>query len=92
MQITQKRFQKGEHKVLDAVTWEKGAYTTQQNGREYLVIIEEVLEPAYKELNETRGLVISDYQNYLEQQWVQQLREKYPVTIRQEEVDKLVQQ
>ncbi|MDX5480571.1 MAG: peptidylprolyl isomerase [Hymenobacteraceae bacterium] len=92
VQITQKRFQKGEHKVLDAVTWEKGAYTTQQNGREYLVIIEEVLEPAYKELNETRGLVISDYQNYLEQQWVQQLREKYPVTIRQEEVDKLVQQ
>ncbi|MBC5992996.1 peptidylprolyl isomerase [Pontibacter sp. SD6] len=90
VQITEKKFQKGENKVLDSVKWEKGTYTLQQNGREYLIIIDEVLEPAYKELNETRGLVISDYQNYLEQQWVNQLREKYPVNVNQAELDKLV--
>ncbi|MEJ8800919.1 peptidylprolyl isomerase [Pontibacter sp. H249] len=90
VQITEKRFQKGEHKVLDTVNWEKGTYTLQQNGREYLIIIEEVLEPAYKQLNETRGLVISDYQNYLEQQWVNQLREKYPVNVNETELEKLV--
>ena len=90
VQITEKKFQKGEHKVLDSVNWEKGTYTLQQNGREYLIIINEVLEPGYKKLNETRGQVISDYQNYLEQQWVQQLREKYPVNVNQNEIDKLV--
>ena len=90
VQITEKKFQKGEHKVLDSVNWERGTYTLQQNGREYLIIINQVLEPGYKQLNETRGQVISDYQNYLEQQWVEQLREKYPVSINQSEIDKIV--
>ncbi|WP_299825564.1 peptidylprolyl isomerase [uncultured Pontibacter sp.] len=90
VQITEKKFQKGENKVVDAVNWEKGTHTLQQNGREYLVIISEVLEPAYKQLNETRGLVISDYQNHLEQQWVSQLRQKYPVNVNETEVEKLV--
>ncbi|WP_161890060.1 peptidylprolyl isomerase [Pontibacter russatus] len=92
VQITKKKFPKGENKVVDAVMWEKGTYSMQQNGREYLIIIEEVLEPAYKELDEVRGIVISDYQNYLEQQWVDELREKYPVSVQQEEVDKMVRQ
>ncbi|RDV15152.1 peptidylprolyl isomerase [Pontibacter diazotrophicus] len=92
VQISEKKFQKGDNKALDMVAWEKGTYNVQQNGREYLIIIEEVLEPGYKELDEVRGLAISDYQNYLEQQWVSQLREKYPVTVRQDEVDKLIKQ
>ncbi|GAB3528862.1 hypothetical protein GCM10027443_07340 [Pontibacter brevis] len=92
VQITEKKFQKGDNKALDTVTWQKGTYNVQQNGREYLIIIEDVLEPGYKELNEVRGLAISDYQNFLEQQWINQLREKYPVTVRQDEVEKLIKE
>ena len=92
VQITEKKFQKGDNKAVDAVAWEKGTYNIQQNGREYLIIIKDVLEPGYKELDEVRGLAISDYQNYLEQQWVNQLREKYPVAIRQDEVEKLIKE
>lgn len=32
---------------------------------------------------EVKGLVLSDYQNYLEQKWLAGLRKKYPVTISQ---------
>jgi len=92
VQISQKKFQKGEHKVLDTVPWEKGTYTAQQNDRHYLIIIDQVLAPAYKQLHETRGLVIADYQQHLEQQWLEQLREKYPVTVKQEEIEKLIRQ
>ncbi|GAB3827646.1 peptidylprolyl isomerase [Pontibacter rugosus] len=92
VQITEKKFQRGDNKALDAVNWKPGTYTAQQNGREYLIIIKDVLEPGYKELDEVRGLAISDYQNYLEEQWVKELRQKYPVTIKQEEVSKLVRQ
>jgi peptidyl-prolyl cis-trans isomerase SurA len=90
VQISEKKFQKGENKALDAVNWTKGTYTLQQNGREYLIIIHDVLEPTYKQLNETRGLAISDYQNYLEQQWVEQLRQKYPVSVNAEEINKII--
>ncbi|WP_276497818.1 peptidylprolyl isomerase [Pontibacter litorisediminis] len=92
VQIAEKKFQRGDNKALDAVEWKKGTYTTQQNGREYLIIIKDVLEPAYKELSEVRGPVISDYQNYLEEQWVQELRSKYPVNVKEDEVEKLVRQ
>ena len=34
-----------------------------------------------EELSDVRGLVIADYQNYLMQQWEDELREKYPVTV-----------
>ncbi|HEY4650090.1 MAG TPA: peptidylprolyl isomerase [Pontibacter sp.] len=90
VQIAEKKFQKGENKAIDAVEWEKGTHTMQQNGREYLIIIKDVLAPGYKQLNEVRGVAISDYQNYLEEQWVKQLREKYPVSINAAEVEKLV--
>ncbi|OKL39107.1 peptidylprolyl isomerase [Pontibacter flavimaris] len=90
VQIAEKKFQRGDNKALDAVEWKPGTYTAQQNGREYLIIIKDVLEPAYKELSEVRGPVISDYQNYLEEQWVQELRSKYPVEVKKDEVEKLV--
>ena len=33
---------------------------------------------------DVKGLVISDYQNYLEQKWVRKLRKKYPVSVQKE--------
>ena len=38
-------------------------------------------ETPYKPMNEIRALVITRYQDYLEQQWVKELRAKYPVTV-----------
>jgi len=40
-----------------------------------------VLEKQAKELKDTRGKVISDYQNYLEENWLSELRNKYTVSI-----------
>jgi peptidyl-prolyl cis-trans isomerase SurA len=37
--------------------------------------------PAARTFGEARGLVINDYQNDLENQWIEQLKKKYPVVI-----------
>ena len=37
--------------------------------------------PEPKLLNEARGLYLSDYQDYLEKEWVKELRAKYPVKV-----------
>ena len=36
-----------------------------------------------KSLSEARGTVMADYQDYLDAQWVEELRDKYPVDIRE---------
>lgn len=36
-----------------------------------------------RNFEEARGLVINDYQNYLEEKWIEQLKKKYPVTVNQ---------
>lgn len=36
---------------------------------------------APEEMNDVRGQVTADYQNLLEEQWVKELRKKYPVVI-----------
>ncbi|GAA0892332.1 peptidylprolyl isomerase [Fulvivirga kasyanovii] len=81
LQVTEGVFEKGDNDVVDQIKWSPGVYKVDASGRHNLVWIEEVLEPAPKKLDEIKGLVISDYQNYLEKLWVEELREKYPVNI-----------
>lgn len=90
VQIQQRAFPKGDNKVVDGVPQQPGTYTAQQDGRYYLVQVEKVLPAGPKTLAEARGQATSDYQNYLEQQWVQELRTKYPVKVNEAEVGKLV--
>ncbi len=53
-----------------------------------VAIIDEILPPQIKKLNEIRGQVISDYQEYLEEQWIIQLKETYPVVINKKVFDR----
>ncbi|WP_181304488.1 peptidylprolyl isomerase [Rufibacter sp. XAAS-G3-1] len=90
LQVTSRKFQRGDHKVLDGVTWKPGTYNVTQDGRSIWIKIDRVEAPAPKKLNETRGAAISDYQTYLEQEWIKELRQKYPISVNQTEVQKLI--
>ena len=51
------------------------------DGSVIIVDILEILPRQRKQLSETRGKVISDYQDYLESSWVSELKKKYNVKL-----------
>jgi peptidyl-prolyl cis-trans isomerase SurA len=53
-------------------------------GKYYVIKVSEVLAPQNKEFNEAKGAITSDYQNYLEKTWLEELNKKYPITIHQD--------
>lgn len=52
--------------------------------------VEKILPPSQKTLEEARGYVIADYQDYLEKEWVAQLQKEYKVVVNQEVFDSLI--
>ncbi|TPG67180.1 peptidylprolyl isomerase [Hymenobacter nivis] len=91
VQIQQKAFQKGDSKAADQfLTSAPGTYTTQLDGRYYAVIVTKQLPAGPKALADARGQATSDYQNFLEKEWIAQLRQQYPVQVNQPQIDKLV--
>lgn len=77
-------YSKGDDNYVDMVTWEEGIHRIEKQPEIVLVQIHKFLSPMPKKLSEARGMVTSDYQQYLEQQWIQELREKYEVVVNYE--------
>ena len=87
-------YQKGDNNFVDQTEWKAGVRneipsTVDQSTT--IVCIREIREPEQKTLKEARGLVTSDYQVELERNWVQALKERYPVKINEEALEKVRQ-
>jgi len=84
-------FEAGQEELLNQVTWKKGfAVVGDYKGRYVLIKFNEIIPSKHKKLKEIKGLVIADYQDYLEKTWIAQLKTKYPVQINQTVVNNLV--
>ncbi len=78
LRIENDLYEADDEKILDNVKWEKGVYGPfKEGGNQVLVLVKNVLEPTQKTLKEARGLVTADYQNFLEKEWIAELRKKY---------------
>lgn len=67
---SQYQFEQGVSEIFEE---EKNNYT--------IIKASEIFEPQQKELMEARGEVMNDYQNHLEKQWVENLRNTYKVKL-----------
>ncbi|TSA28697.1 MAG: peptidyl-prolyl cis-trans isomerase [Bacteroidetes bacterium] len=84
------KFSQNDHPVLALIKWEKGLSENIPTEEEIVFVnIREALPSQQKELNEARGLITADYQNFLEAQWINDLKKKYPVEVHQEVLAKI---
>lgn len=82
-------FYKGNDSFIDSLTWSKGAYHMLPNNK--IMVIKEIIPIQPMPFESCKNMVLSDYQNYLEEQWVQNLRKKYSFTLNQEFYSKLLE-
>jgi peptidyl-prolyl cis-trans isomerase SurA len=88
--VSEQKTEKGEVASMDKLWDKKGVVDIPNEGTSYkFYVVEGIAAPEPKTLKEARGLVTSDYQNYLEKEWISTLRSKYPVTVNEETVKTL---
>lgn len=74
--------EKGENEMVDELNGKTGAGPVHSvDGKSTFVILKDIRSPEPKELNEARGQITSDYQNFLEEEWIKELKQKYPVKV-----------
>ena len=57
-----------------------------------LVQVKEILPKKFKTFEEAKGTIIGDYQTFKENNWIQELKKKYPVVINPEALNKVKSQ
>jgi peptidyl-prolyl cis-trans isomerase SurA len=71
-------FTREDKEILRKMQWVKGvAEPVSMDNQTFIIDFQEVLAPQPKALDEARGLITAEYQNYLEKQWIDELRKKY---------------
>lgn len=75
-----------EHQALpEKFEFKEGLSKVYKHNKSYIVAnVVKVLPKTLKTFEEVKGLVISDYQSHKEQSWIEELKEKYKITINQE--------
>jgi peptidyl-prolyl cis-trans isomerase SurA len=85
LKVESAKFTKGENEILDATKWEKGlSADIAVNGQIAIVNTRGKVDPTVKSLSEAKGLVTADYQSFLEKEWIDTLRKKYPFKVNKE--------
>lgn len=54
------------------------------DGKYYIVKVDEILEPTQKTMAEAKGAATSDYQTYLEKEWLTEIAKKHPIVIHEQ--------
>lgn len=79
-------FKKGDNALVDSIVFRKD--TTVNHLKDYPIdgVYGKLLKKGPENYTDVRGLVVADYQEQLEKEWVAELRRKYPVEINDEVV------
>ena len=77
-------FKRGDNALVDSIVFKKDTTVTKVKDYPYDDVFGKMLKKGPEDYTDVRGLVVADYQELLEKQWVATLRKKYPYTIDRE--------
>ncbi|HLW30339.1 MAG TPA: peptidylprolyl isomerase [Brumimicrobium sp.] len=90
IEAEQGKYIQSNHPVLTDLTLELGKNDVfEKDDKYYFIIVDEVIPAGPKALNEARGAVIQDYQEFLETEWLNELTEKHTIKVNKEVLYKI---
>ena len=77
-------FRKGDNALVDSIIFKKDTVVTKVKDYPFDAVYGKVLKKGPEDYTDVRGLVVSDYQDMLEKEWVADLRRKYTFTVNED--------
>jgi peptidyl-prolyl cis-trans isomerase SurA len=83
-------YEEGNNNIPKGTKMQVGVSEITKNGEYYFVTkINKLLQPGTKTLEECKGKAINDYQQYLEENWVSNLKKEYTVKVNNDVFEKI---
>ena len=79
--IKEGKWFRGDDKEIDNIQWVTGSQTFVKDGYPAIIIINKIVEPVPAKFSDIQGDMITGYQEYLESEWIKQLKLKYTVKV-----------
>jgi peptidyl-prolyl cis-trans isomerase SurA len=80
-------FQEGDMEYSEWVSSGDGVYERDGSNMSEVTVIFDFKPQTYSELDQIKGIVISDYQDFLDKEWIDELKKKYRVKINKKELN-----
>ena len=91
LEATEGYFVKGQEPLLDGIAWEVGKNTKEVNGRHVYIEIMQIEPERLKRFDESRSSIIRELQAQLERDWLTNLKQRFPVVLQTEELNRIMQ-
>ena len=72
---------KGDDNEIDRLQWVKGEQSFIKGGFPSIILINKVIDPVPAEFKDIQGDMLTGYQEFLENEWIKQLKKEYNVKI-----------
>lgn len=88
--LTQGTFEVEQSPLPKGLEVKKGVSTIYQSNGSFIVVnVKDILPEGIKDLDDVRGIMVSNYQSVLEKEWMDSLHSKYKVSVDEKSLKKL---
>jgi peptidyl-prolyl cis-trans isomerase SurA len=85
LQVQEGIYAKDDNALLSKAPWQVGlSADIADNDQIVLIQFKEIIAPSVKKLDEARGMITSEYQTFLEQEWIASMRKEHQYTVNKE--------
>jgi peptidyl-prolyl cis-trans isomerase SurA len=85
LQLQEGTYAAEDNALLSKAPWKVGlSQDIADNDQVVILQFKEILPPATKKLEEARGMITSEYQTYLEQEWIKSMRKEHAFKVNKE--------